>query len=150
MVRLVFVIKLKPMIMKRLNLLAIVVILFCLSCNSECFISDQDKKLVEAEIHDFMISVEKLMESLSPDEYFNCFLHTDELAIATQNQLVTNPTAFYDTINVHMGMMEKQSIETITEKIFVINKEAAVISTANVSTITLKNGDQLTMPYAMT
>ena len=74
-----------------------------------------------------------------------------EFAIYTsQGQLVTNPTAVHDTIYVHLGMIEKQSIKTNAEKIFVINKEAAVISTAKVSTITLKSGDQLTLPYAWT
>ena len=64
--------------------------------------------------------------------------------------MVTNPTAVRDTINKHMGMLEKQSIKTIAEKIYVINKEAAVLSAAKVTTITLKNGAQMTMPYAWT
>ena len=97
-----------------------------------------------------MASVEAVANSSSPDKYFDCFLHTDELAFATQGQLLTNPTSLHDTINKHLTFVEKQSIKTNAEKIFVINKEAVVLSTGKVTTITFKNGSQITMPYAWT
>jgi ketosteroid isomerase-like protein len=72
------------------------------------------------------------------------------LAFATQGQLLTNPIALRDTINKHLGMVEKQSIKTNAERIFVINKDAVVLSAGKVTTITFKNGAQITMPYAWT
>jgi hypothetical protein len=47
-------------------------------------------------------------------------------------------------------MVEKQSIKTNVEKIFVINKEAVVLSAGKVTTITFKGGSQITMPYSWT
>ena len=136
--------------MKTLNLLIIVMIFISLSCTQKTVLSEEDKKAVETEIHQFMTSVEASLQTPSPDEYFNYFLQTDELAVASQGQLFTNPAAVRDTINKHLGMMEKQSIKTNTEKIYVVNKEAAVLSAAKVTTITFKNGAQITMPYAWT
>jgi hypothetical protein len=136
--------------MKPLNMLIILMMLFFLSCTHETVLTQNEKKAVESEIHQFITSVEAVCKSPSPNAYYNYFLHTDELAFATQGQLVTNPSALRDTINKHLGMVEKQSIKTNAEKIYVINKEAAVISTAKVTTITLKNGGQVTMPYAWT
>src|SRR4030042_436811 len=136
--------------MKTLNLLIIVMIFISLSCTQKTVLSEEDKKAVETEIHQFMASVEAVMESPSPDEYFNNLLQTDELAVASQGQLFTNPAVVRDTINKHLGIIEKQSIKTNAEKIYVINKEAAVLSAAKVTTITFKNGAQLTMPYAWT
>jgi len=121
-----------------------------LSCTQKSVLSEKDKKAVENEVHAFMTSIEAAAEKASPEEYFNHFLQTDELAVATLGQLVTNPAAVRDTVNKHLGMMEKQLIKTIAEKIYVINKEAAVLSAAKVTTITLKNGAQMTMPYAWT
>jgi uncharacterized protein (TIGR02246 family) len=136
--------------MKTLNLLIIVMIFISLSCTQKTVLSEKDKKAVETEIHQFMTSVEASLQTPSPDEYFNYFLQTDELAVASQGQLFTNPAAVRDTINKHLGMMEKQSIKTNTEKIYVVNKEAAVLSAAKVTTITFKNGAQIIMPYAWT
>ena len=136
--------------MKTLNLLIIVMIFISLSCTQKTVLSEEDKKAVETEVRQFIASVDATVESLSPDAYYNYFLHTDELAVATMGQLVTSPAALRDTINAHMGIMEKQSIKTNAEKIYVINKEAAVISAAKVSIITFKNGAQITMPYAWT
>lgn len=136
--------------MKTLNLLIIFMVFISLSCTQKTVLSEEEKKAVETEIHQFIASVDATVESLSPDVYYNYFLHTDELAVATMGQLVTSSAALRDTINKHMGMMEKQSIKTNTEKIYVINKEAVVISAAKVSTITFKNGGQITMPYAWT
>jgi len=125
-------------------------IFMSLSCTQKTVLSEEDKKAVETEIHQSIAFVDAVCESPSPDTYYNYFLHTDELAVATLGQLVTNPAALRDTINKHMGMMEKQSIKTNAEKIYVINKEAAVMSAAKVTTITFKNGAQITMPYAWT
>jgi uncharacterized protein (TIGR02246 family) len=136
--------------MKTSGMLIIVMIFISLSCTQKTVLSEKDKKAVETEIHQFMTSVEASLQTPSPDEYFNYFLQTDELAVATLGQLVTNPAAVRDTVNKHLGMMEKQSIKTNVEKIYVINKEAAVLSAAKVTTITFKNGAQITMPYAWT
>jgi len=136
--------------MKTSGMLIIVMIFISLSCTQKTVLSENDKKAVETEIHQFMTSVEASLQTPSPDEYFNYFLQTDELAVATLGQLVTNPAAVRDTVNKHLGMMEKQSIKTNVEKIYVINKEAAVLSAAKVTTITFKNGAQITMPYAWT
>ena len=136
--------------MKTLNLLIIIMIFISLSCTQKTVLSEEDKKAVETEIHQFMASVEASLQTPSPDEYFNYFLQTDELAVATLGQLVTNPAAVRDTVNKHLGMIEKQSIKTNAERIYVINKEAAVLSAAKVTTITFKNGAQITMPYAWT
>jgi len=136
--------------MKTFYSLIIIMIFIGLSCTQKSVLSEKDKKAVENEVHAFMTSIEAAAEKASPEEYFNHFLQTDELAVATLGQLVTNPAAVRDTVNKHLGMMEKQLIKTIAEKIYVINKEAAVLSAAKVTTITLKNGAQMTMPYAWT
>jgi ketosteroid isomerase-like protein len=136
--------------MKLLNMLIILMMLLILSCTQKTILSEKDRKAIETEIHDFISSVEAVANSSSTDKYFNCFLHTDELAFATQGQLVTSPSALRDTINKHLAMVEKQSIKTNTEKIYVINKETAVISAAKLTTITFKNGGQITMPFAWT
>jgi hypothetical protein len=136
--------------MKTLNMAIIMMMFISLSCSQNNTLSEKDIKAVENEIHDFMSSVEQVANSSSPEKYFDCFLHTDELAFATQGQLLTNPTALHDTIIKHLSFVEKQSIKTNAEKIFVINKEAAVLSAGKVTTITFKNGNQITMPYAWT
>jgi ketosteroid isomerase-like protein len=46
--------------------------------------------------------------------------------------------------------MEKQKIETTGERIDVISDEAAVVSTSKTTTITFRNGYEMTMPYALT
>lgn len=145
-----FIYQIKSNPMKTFYLLIIVMIFIGLSCTQKTALTEGDKKAVETEVHAFMKSIEAAAEKASPDEYFNHFLQTDELAVATLGQLVTNPAAVRDTVYKHMAMMEKQSIKTIAEKIYVINKEAAVLSAAKVTTITLKNGAQITMPYAWT
>jgi hypothetical protein len=125
-------------------------IFISLSCTKKTTLSEKDRKAVETEIHDFMSSVESVANSSSPDKYFDCFLHTDELAFATQGQLLTNPTSLHDTISKHLAFVEKQSIKTNAEKIFIINKEAVVLSVGKATTITFNNGSQITMPYAWT
>jgi hypothetical protein len=46
--------------------------------------------------------------------------------------------------------MQKQSVQTVDEKIFVIDREHAVISTSKITNITSKSGAEFTMPYAWT
>jgi hypothetical protein len=76
--------------MKTSGMLIIVMIFISLSCTQKTVLSEKDKKAVETEIHQFMTSVEASLQTPSPDEYFNYFLQTDELAVATLGQLVTN------------------------------------------------------------
>ena len=136
--------------MKTLNLLIIVMILIGLSCTKETSFSDENKKLVEAEILEFMDSLVVAMNSGSADNVFKYFLQTEEFVVATQGQLIVNPSSVLDTMKVHLAVMEKQVNKPVMDKIFVISKDAAVISTSKVTTITFKSGDEVTMPYALT
>jgi hypothetical protein len=106
--------------------------------------------MVKIEIRNFMKEIESTVMTPSPEDYFNYFLHTDELAVATMGQLVTSPAAVHDTITKHLSVVKNQAITTVDEKIYVINKEAAVISTSKVSRITFLDNSQVTMPYAWT
>ena len=136
--------------MKTLNLLIIVMILIGLSCTKETSFSDEDKKLVEVEILEFMDSLIRGFDTVIPEDLFNLFLQTDELCVATQGYLIINPSSLLDSIKVHTAVMEKQVNKPVMDKIFVISKDAAVISTSKVATITFKSGDEVTMPYALT
>ena len=136
--------------MKTLNLLIIVMILIGLSCTKETSFSDENKKLVETEILEFMDSLVVAMNSVSADNVFKYFLQTEEFVVATQGQLVVNPSSVLDTMKVHLAVMEKQVNKPVMDKIFVISKDAAVITTSKVTTITFKSGGEVTMPYALT
>jgi hypothetical protein len=136
--------------MKTLNLLFIVMIFIGLSCTQKTVFSEKDKKVVETEIHQFIDSVFAGFESLSPDKVFNYFLQTDEFALASQGNLITNPSALLDTMKVHMSYMKKQTGKTVSERVFIINKDAVVISISRVGTITFKNDNEINMPYALT
>ena len=68
--------------MKTLNLLIIVMIFISLSCTRKTVLSEEDKKAVETEIHQFMDSLNAAFESLTPERVFNYFLQTDEFAVA--------------------------------------------------------------------
>jgi len=136
--------------MKTLNLLIIVMIFISLSCTQKTVLSEEDKKAVEAEIHQFMDSLTAAFESVTPERVFNYFLQTDEFVVASQGNLITKPSALLDTMKVHMAFMKNQTGKTVAEKIFVINKDAAVISISRIGTITFKNESQINMPYALT
>ena len=136
--------------MKTLNLLIIVMILIGLSCTKETSFSDENKKLVETEILEFMDSLVVAMNSVSADDVFKYFLQTEEFVVATQGQLIVNPSSVLDTMKVHLAVMEKQVNKPVMDKIFVLSKDAAVISTSKVATITFKSGGEVTMPYALT
>jgi ketosteroid isomerase-like protein len=136
--------------MKTLNLLIIVMIFIGLSCTQKTVLTEKDKKAIETEIHQFMDSLNAAFGSVSPDRVFKYFLQTDEYAMASQGTLITNPSAFLDTMKVHMALMKNQTAKTVAEKIFIISKDAAVISTSLGVTITFKNESQINMPYALT
>ncbi len=125
-------------------------IFISLSCTQKTVLSEEDKKVVETEIHQFMDSLNAAFESLTPERVFNYFLQTEEFAVASQGNLITNPSALLDTMKVHMAFMKTQTGKTIDEKIFIINSDAAVISTSLIGTITFKNDSQMSMPYALT
>jgi hypothetical protein len=76
-----------------------------------------------------MDSVNIAFETVSPEKVFSYFLHTDEFVVTTQGSLMTNSPAVLDTMKAHMAIMKKQTIKPVSEKIFVINKDAVVIST---------------------
>jgi hypothetical protein len=136
--------------MKTLNLLIIIMIFISLSCTQKTVLSEGDKKIVETEVHQFMDSLFIAFESLIPDKVFNLMLQTDELTIASQGYLMTNPSAVLDTMKVHMSFMKRQTTKAVSERIFIISKDAVVISTTKVGTITFKNDSQISMPYALT
>ncbi len=128
----------------------LILLLIFVSCNKQKPLSDQDKELVKNEVLNFLKEVESTLENPSPEDYFNYFLHTDELAVASMGQLVTSSAAIHDTIRKHLSVVKKQEIKPIAERIFVINRESAVISTSKTSTITFLDDSQVTMPYAWT
>ena len=136
--------------MKTLHLLIIGMIFISLSCTQKTGLTEEDKKTVETEIHQFIDSLDNAFSKVVPEDVFNYFLQTDEFAWASQGYLITNPSAILDTMKVHMALMKNQTAKTTAEKIFVINKEAVVISTLKVATVTLKNDSQITVPYALT
>ena len=136
--------------MKKSNLLIIVMVFISLSCTQKTVLSEEEKKAVETEIHQFMDSVFIAFESLTPERVYNYFLQTDEFAVASRGNLITNPSAILDTMKVHMAIMKTQTGKTVAEKIFIINKDAAVISISRIGTITFKNDIQIDMPYALT
>jgi hypothetical protein len=136
--------------MKTSGMLIIVMIFISLSCTQKTVLSEKDKKAVETEIHQFMDSLFIAFESLTPDRVFNLMLQTDELTIASQGYLMTNPSAVLDTMKVHMSFMKNQKTKAVSERIFIISKDAVVISTSKVGTITFKNDSQINMPYALT
>jgi hypothetical protein len=126
------------------------VFFICFSCTQKTNLSEDDKKKVETEVLQFMDSLVVAFNSVSAENVFNYFLQTDEFVAATQGQLIVNPNALLDTMKVHLALMEKQESKNEMDKIFVITKDAAVISTSKIVTITFKNGNQFTMPYALT
>jgi hypothetical protein len=136
--------------MKTSGMLVIVMIFISLSCTQKTVLSEKDKKAVETEIHQFMDSLNVAFESVTPERVFNYFLQTDEFVVASQGNLITKPSALLDTMKVHMAFMKNQTGKTVAEKIFVINKNAAVISISRIGTITFKNESQINMPYALT
>lgn len=135
--------------MKTLNLLFILFFI-CFSCTQKKNLSEDDKKMVETEVLQFMDSLVVAFNSVSAENVFNYFLQTDEFVAATQGQLIVNPNALLDTMKVHLAVMEKQVNKPVMDKIFVISKDAAVISTSKVATIIFKSGGEVTMPYALT
>lgn len=141
---------LTQLIMKTLNVLIIAMIIFGLSCTRETRFSDENKKLVEAEVLEFMDSLVVAMNSVSADNVFKYFLQTEEFVVATRGELLVNPSSFLDTMKVHLAIMVKQDNKPVMDKIFVISNEAAVISTSKVTTITFKSGGEVTIPYALT
>ncbi len=136
--------------MKNLISFILIMVLFGLSCTTVPEFTKKDKQLVEKEVLQFMDSLIVSFESISPENTFKYFLQTDELAIATKGYLITSPSAVLDTMKVHMAIMQKQVNKPIQDKVFVINKDAAVISTSKVTTITFKSGAEITVPYALT
>jgi len=135
--------------MKTLNFL-VIVFFMCLSCTQKANLSQADKKMVETEVLQFMDSLVVAFNSVSAENVFNYFLHTDEFVVATQGRLIVNPNALLDTMKVHLAVMEKQETKNEMDKIFVITKDAAVISTSKIVTLTYKSGGEVTMPYALT
>jgi len=63
---------------------------------------------------------------------------------------MTDHRAVHDTILVHFSQVEKQSIVTHEEKIDIITGDAVVVTTSKTTTITFRNGYEMSMPYALT
>jgi hypothetical protein len=136
--------------MKSLSILVIIMVMINLSCMKETSLSEKDKKIVETEIHQFLDSLQIAYESVIPEKVFSFFLQTDEFVAASQGNLYTDRNAILDTMKVHLAIQKSQSIKTVAERLFIINREAAVYSTSKVSTITFINDSQFTMPYCQT
>ena len=136
--------------MKTISFLIFIMIFINMSCTQKTKLSEDDKKMVETEVFQFMDSLVVAFNSVSAENVFNYFLQTDEFVAATQGQLIVNPNALLDTMKVHLAVMENQETKNVMDKIFVITKDAAVISTSKIVAITFKNGNQITMPYALT
>jgi len=110
------------------------------SCTKAPELTDADKKQVETEIQQFMQEfMPEDIEPMNPETMFSYFIQSEDLAIASGGVLLTNPLA-----------LQKQRIKDIDNKIYVINKDAAVISTSKLITITFKEGGEITIPVALT
>jgi hypothetical protein len=133
-----------------LSILSAIVLMALVSCQPKQKTELVDKKKVETEVLQFMDSLVVAFNSVSAENVFNYFLQTDEFVAATQGELIVNPNALLDTMKVHLAVMEKQVNKPVMDKIFVISKDAAVLSTSKVTTITFKSGGEVTMPYALT
>lgn len=136
--------------MKNLSFLIFILMVIGGSCAKKSTLSNDDKELVESEIHEFMDSLVVAFNSVSADNVYKYFLQTDEFVVATQGQLIDNPDAVRDTLNVHLATMTKQDNIPVNDKIFVITQDAAVISTSKIGKITFKSGAEVSVPYALT
>ncbi|WP_340115017.1 SgcJ/EcaC family oxidoreductase [Maribellus mangrovi] len=136
--------------MKRFSLFLLTAMLFSVSSAKTVELSDKEKDLVKNEIRQFMKNMDAAVSAANEEAYTRMFLHTDELAVASQGKMLNSFDAVRDTIHAHMSMMEKQSIKTTGENIFVIDKEHAVITTSKATKVTLKNGAEIEKPYALT
>ncbi len=136
--------------MKTLNLILIFGLILSFSCKKETGLSESAKNSVKDEICLFMKNFDAAASAANEQVYANMFIRTDELAVASQGKLYPSYNAVRDTIRAHMSAMQKQEIQNVDEKIFVIDQNHAVISTSKLTHITLKNGTEFTMPYALT
>lgn len=136
--------------MKHFILFLLPGIFVIVSCQHQSSLNDQEKASIVEEIHQFMKDLDAAASSVNEEKYSNMFSHTDELAIASQGKLITSSDAIRDTIHAHMSLMQKQTIKTTGEKIFIIDAGHAVISTSKFTKITFINGVEIEMPYALT
>jgi len=137
-------------IIKNLRFLMIILIVIGVSCSKKSILSNDEKEIVESEIHEFMDSLMVAFNSVSADNVYKYFLQTDEFVAATQGQLIDNIDAVRDTMKMHLAAMKKQDNIPVNDKIFVITKDAAVISTSKIGKITFKSGAEVSVPYALT
>jgi hypothetical protein len=129
----------------------LVLLVACFSCTTRTELSPSEKIFIETEIHQFMDTLDAAFESVSPERIYNNFLQTGEFAMASRGgYLMNSPSALLDTMKVHMALMKSQTIEPVSEKIYIVNNKAVVISTSRISTLTLKDESQFTMPYTLT
>ena len=136
--------------MKLFRSILLLSLFLILGCRENPALNEQQQNLVKDEIRQFMDEMDADVAIMNEADYANRFLNTDELAVATQGKLLTSYDAIRDTIHVHMSAMQKQEVQNIDEKIFIIDRNHAVISTSKLTHITLKNGAEFTMPYALT
>lgn len=137
--------------MKTTLIIIVAALSIFLSCNQKTELTETDKKQVETEVFQFMKEFfpEKI-EPMDPNKLFSYFLQNDELTVATGGALLTNPSAVLDTMKVHMSIMQKELIKDVDDKIYVVNKEAAVISSSKLITVSFKEGGEITIPVAVT
>jgi hypothetical protein len=120
------------------------------SCSHHTQLSEKEKDQVKNEIQQFMKDMDAAVLSVNEKAYINMFIQTDELAVASQNNLFPSFDAVRDTIHAHLSVMQKQNIQTNDEKILVIDKDNAVITTSKKTEVSFKNGAEIEMPYVVT
>ncbi|MFN8254045.1 MAG: nuclear transport factor 2 family protein [Bacteroidales bacterium] len=137
--------------MKTIKFLMPLICALIFSCSQKSELTDADKKQVEKEILEVMDEfTPALREPMDPEKFFNLFIQTDEIAVATGGSLLKSPSAVLDTVKVTMAAIQKQVTKNVDDKIYVITKDAAIISSSKIVTVTLKSGEEYTLPAAFT
>jgi len=136
--------------MKLFKLLLVFGLFASYTCQAQSELNDQQKEAVKNEVRQFMKNLDAAASAANEQAYANMFVQTDELAVASQGKIFDSFETVRDTVHAHLSVMEKQIIKTIDEKIYVIDKEHAVITTSKDTKATLKNGAEFEMPYVLT
>lgn len=141
----------KSNIMKSVNYLLLFCIFFLFSfCTSNTRISQEEREKIQTEVHQFVQTMDEAVSLPDAEKYASLFSDSKDFTVASQGKLITSYASVCDTINAHLSAVKSQSIKTLDERIYVIDKNDAVVSTSKLTTTTLKNGAEVTMPYALT
>ncbi len=137
---------------KTIYLILAFVAILVIACNNQKdnALTTEQKSVVENEISTATANLFKAFESLDPNKTYSFFLQNEDFAAATQGTLMTDYRAVLDTMKLHMGSFQKEQILVKNQKIYVINKDAAVISVATIVDLALKSGAEMKIPFAFT